>query len=306
MIEHAARNRTGCFFNFNGTAGIWRRQAIETGGGWEHDTLTEDLDLSYRAQLAGWKFLYLPELAVPSELPVDAAGFKSQQHRWAKGAVQTGRKLLGRILRAPLPWRVKAEAFVHLTNNLSYPLMMVLAVLIFPAMVLRRGSPTPMLLLVDLPLFLSATVSVLVFYLVSQVATGDGWKREIRYLPALMGVGIGLSVSNARAVVSGLLHRGGTFNRTPKYRIEQAGQDWSAQRYRAGTDPTRPLEAVLALYFLGCTVYAFADGMWMSIPFLYLFVQGFGYMAVLSYLPSLREWWRAGGIRKDLIRGRTG
>jgi hypothetical protein len=208
--------------------------------------------------------------------------------------VQTGRKLLGRILRAPLPPKVKMEAFVHLTNNLSYPLMIVLAVLIFPAMLLRRGTSMRMLLLIDLPLFLSATLSVLIFYLMSQMAAGDGWGRRIRYLPALMGVGIGLSVSNARAVISGLLHRGGTFHRTPKYRIERAGQDWAAKRYRTGSDPTRPVEAALALYFLGCTLYALAAGMWMSIPFLYLFVQGYGYMAVLSYLPSWRAWWRAG------------
>ncbi|MFL6194634.1 MAG: cellulose synthase family protein [Thermoanaerobaculia bacterium] len=294
MIEHSARNRSGRFFNFNGTAGIWRREAIESSGGWQHDTLTEDLDLSFRAQLQGWAFLYLPGLKVPSELPVDVNGFKSQQYRWAKGAVQTGRKLLGRVVRAPIPLRVKTEAVIHLANNLSYPLMVVLSVLIFPAMLLRRGTSATLLLLVDLPLFLSATVAVLTFYLMSQVAGNDDWKRDVRYLPALMAVGIGLSVNNARAVVSGLFRDGGTFHRTPKYRIERAGQDWTAKRYRAGKDPTRAVEALLALYFLGCTVYAAMAGMWMSIPFLYLFVQGYGYMAVLSYLPSLRDGWRRG------------
>ncbi len=303
MIEHRARNRSGCFFNFNGTAGIWRRAAIETSGGWEHDTLTEDLDLSYRAQLKGWRFLYLPELAVPSELPVDASGFKSQQYRWAKGAVQTGRKLLGEIFRAPLPLRVKIEAFVHLTNNVSYPLMVVLAVLIFPAMMLRIGTSTQMLLFVDLPMFLSATVSVLAFYLMSQVATGPGWHREIRFLPALMGVGIGLSLNNSRAVISGLFHRGGTFHRTPKYNIETKGQSWLVKRYRAGGDPTRGLEALFALYFLVCTIYAYKVGMWMSIPFLYLFVQGYGYMAVLSYLPTLRGWWARTRQRRPAAAG---
>ena len=303
MIEHRARNRSGCFFNFNGTAGIWRRAAIETSGGWAHDTLTEDLDLSYRAQLKGWRFLYLPELAVPSELPVDASGFKSQQYRWAKGAVQTGRKLLGEIFRAPLPLRVKIEAFVHLTNNVSYPLMVVLAILIFPAMMLRVGTSTQMLLLVDLPMFLSATVSVLAFYLMSQVAAGPGWGREIRFLPALMGVGIGLSLSNSRAVISGLFHRGGTFHRTPKYNIEGRGQSWLAKRYRAGGDPTRGLEALFSLYFLACTIYAYKAGMWMSIPFLYLFVQGYGYMAILSYLPSLRGWWARTRQRRPAAQG---
>ena len=303
MIEHRARNRTGCFFNFNGTAGIWRRAAIETSGGWEHDTLTEDLDLSYRAQLQGWRFLYLPEMAVPSELPVDASGFKSQQYRWAKGAVQTGRKLLKAVFHARLPLRVKLEALIHLTNNVSYPLMVVLALLIFPAMMLRTGTSTRMLLLVDLPMFLSATASVLIFYLMSQVAAGPGWRREIRYLPALMGVGIGLSLNNSRAVISGFFHRGGTFIRTPKYRIEARGQNWWAKRYRAGSDPTRAAEAVFALYFLACTIWAFKAGMWMSIPFLYLFVQGFGYMAILSYLPSWREWWARTKARRTAAAG---
>ncbi len=306
LIEHTARNRSGCFFNFNGTAGIWRREAIETAGGWEHDTLTEDLDLSYRAQLPGWRFLYLPELAVPSELPVDINGFKSQQYRWAKGAVQTGRKLLGRILRAPLPWRVKVEAFVHLTNNFSYPLMVLLALLIFPAMLLRRGTSMRMLLLVDLPLFLSAH-GLGAGLLPGEPGRGraSAGRRRIRYLPALMGVGIGLSVNNARAVLSGLLQRGGTFHRTPKYRIEKARRGLGGQALPLGPDPSRPVEVVLALYFLGCTVYALVDGMWLSIPFLYLFVQGYAYMAVLSYLRR-RCAALAAGAAAEIDRGRGG
>jgi hypothetical protein len=287
MIEHIARNRSNCFFNFNGTAGVWRRAAIAGGGGWEHDTLTEDLDLSYRAQLIGWRFLYLPELAVPSELPVDVNGFKTQQYRWAKGAIQTGRKLIGRVLRAPLPARVKFEALVHLTNNISYPLMLLLSLLIFPAMLLRRGTSMRMLMLVDLPFFLSATASVLVFYLMSQVAGGSGWRRQLRYLPALMGLGIGLSVVNSHAVLSGLVRRGGTFHRTPKYRIESSGQEWRGKRYRAGVSWSFVVEAVLAVYFAFCTTYAVLHGMWLSIPFLLLFVQGYGYMSLLSILPAL-------------------
>ena len=172
VIEHAACNRSGCFFNFNGTAGVWRRTVIAGAGGWQHDTLTEDLDLSYRAQLAGWRFVYLPDLLVPSELPVDVNGFKSQQYRWAKGSIQTARKLLRRLLAAPLPARVKAEAFVHLTNNISYLLMVALSLLVFLAMLLRRGSLAAALLAIDLLLFLAATLSVLIFYLVSQVAGG--------------------------------------------------------------------------------------------------------------------------------------
>ncbi|HYH45077.1 MAG TPA: glycosyltransferase family 2 protein, partial [Thermoanaerobaculia bacterium] len=297
QIEHTARNRNGCFFNFNGTAGIWRREAIETAGGWAHDTLTEDLDLSYRAQLAGWRFLYLPELAVPSELPVDINGFKSQQFRWAKGSVQTGRKLLGRILAADLPWRVKVEAFVHLTNNGTYLLTVLLSLLIFPAMVLRRGTSELVLLLVDVPLFFGATLSVLVFYLAGQAALGTtgggpGWRRTLRLLPALpalMALGIGLSINNARAVLAGLFQQGGTFHRTPKYRIERRGEDWHGKRYRSGVNLSVLVEGAFALYFAGCTVYALVNGMWLSVPFLYLFVQGYTYIFCLSLGPYLRR-----------------
>jgi cellulose synthase/poly-beta-1,6-N-acetylglucosamine synthase-like glycosyltransferase len=285
LVEHTARNRTGCFFNFNGTAGIWRRQAIVTAGGWQHDTLTEDLDLSYRAQLLGWSFLYLPDLQVASELPVDVNAWKSQQFRWSRGAIQTGRKLLRSVLAARLPWRVKLEALVHLTNNLSYPLMLVLALLIVPAMALRRGTSPAALLLLDLPLFLGATLSVLIFYLTSQAAAGAGWTRELRYLPALLGLGIGLSVNNTHAVLGGLVRRGGTFHRTPKYRIERRGESWLGKRYRAGANLSAAIEAGLALYFAGATVWAIDAGMWASLPFLYLFLQGYTYMAVLSVAP---------------------
>ncbi|MEE8277762.1 MAG: cellulose synthase family protein [Thermoanaerobaculia bacterium] len=286
VIEHAARNRGGRFFNFNGTAGIWRRQAILDAGGWQHDTLTEDLDLSYRAQLAGWKFLFLPEVTVPAELPVDINGFKGQQFRWAKGSIQTARKLLGRILRAPIPWRVKLEAFVHLTNNMSYLLMVFLSLLIFPAMVLRSGTDVHILLLVDLPLFLGATVSVLVFYVVSQVAANPDWRRDLRHLPSLMGLGIGLAINNSRAVLQGLVDRGGVFERTPKYRIEAPHDGWREKRYRVRRNPSFALEATLATYFVLCVVAAWKLEMWLSLPFLYLFLQGYCYMTLLSLLPD--------------------
>ncbi|HUF79043.1 MAG TPA: cellulose synthase family protein [Thermoanaerobaculia bacterium] len=292
-IEHAARNRSGCFFNFNGTAGVWRRRAIEDAGGWSADTLTEDLDLSYRAQLAGWRFLYLGDLGVPSELPIDADGFKSQQHRWARGSIQTGRKLLPRILLAPVAIRVKLEACVHLTNNLAYPLMVLLSVLVFPAMVLRRGGGLGEVLLIDLPLFLGATVSVLVFYAASQAAEGGpagvgGRFRELRCLPALLGLGIGLSLSNAWAAVGGLFTRGGAFVRTPKHRIEDGAPEDGATvagrrlRYRSGASVTSLLEGLFALYFAGAFLLAVRCGMWLSLPFLALFLHGYGWLLGLT------------------------
>ncbi len=292
IIEHAARNRGGMYFNFNGTAGVWRRRAIDDAGGWQHDTLTEDLDLSYRAQLAGWKFLFLSEVTAPAELPVEVNAFKRQQFRWAKGSIQTARKLLWRLLRAPVTLRIKAEAFVHLTNNASYLLMVALSILVFPAMLIRRGDDARLLLLVDLPLFVAATVSVLVFYAASQRERGRGrgwgWCREMLFLPALMGVGIGLAINNSRAVVSGLFRRGGVFERTPKYRIEKRRDGWRGKRYRVAQDSAVLVEGLLAVYFAVCFVVAIQLHMWPSLPFLYLFLQGYTYMFLLSVLPARR------------------
>ncbi len=285
-IEHSARFLSGCFFNFNGTAGVWRRQAIEGAGGWKNDTLTEDLDLSYRSQLAGWKFLYLPELGAPSELPVDIHGFKAQQHRWAKGSIQTGRKLLPRLLRAKLPLKVKMEALVHLTNNFSYPLMLALSFLVFPAMYLRQDHLRSVLIWVDIPLFAAATGSVLLFYISSQMTRGGRWWKEMAFLPALMGLGIGLSANNARAVIGGLFHRGGVFHRTPKYNIVKKGQAWNRKKYRAGRSLSFLLEGFLACYLALCLGLAVYFKMWLSLPFLYLFFHGYAYMFLLSALPG--------------------
>jgi cellulose synthase/poly-beta-1,6-N-acetylglucosamine synthase-like glycosyltransferase len=281
LVEHAARHRSGCFFNFNGTAGVWRRQAIEDAGGWEHDTLTEDLDLSYRAQLAGWKFLYLPEVVVPAELPAEINAYKSQQHRWAKGSVQTGRKLLWKVLRAPIPWRAKLEGFVHLTNNSAYLLMIALSALIFPAMVLRQDDAEWTLFAIDLPLFTAATVSVVVFYLVSQGAAGGPVLRRLWQMPALMGVGIGLSVNNSRAVLEGLWQRGGVFHRTPKFRLEGRSGVWGGKA-TSWRKPSFWLETALMVYFVVCCALAFELEMWLSIPFLYLFLHGYTHMFLLG------------------------
>jgi len=286
VIEHAARNDSGRFFNFNGTAGIWRRQAILDAGGWQHDTLTEDLDLSYRAQLAGWRFLFKTRVTAPAELPVDVNAFKLQQFRWAKGSVQTARKLLSTILHAPIPFRVKLEAAVHLTNNTAYLLMLVLSLLVFPAMFLRRGTDPWILLYLDLPLFIGATGSVVLFYVLSQKAVNPDWRREIRLIPSLMGLGIGLSVNNSRAVLSGLFRQGGEFERTPKYRIEATDDNWRDKHYRVAGNLSVEIERALAVYSVGCFVLAWQLEMWLSLPFLYLFVHGYVYMALLSVAPD--------------------
>ncbi|MFH1571958.1 MAG: glycosyltransferase [Gemmatimonadota bacterium] len=293
VIEHTARNRSGCFFNFNGTAGVWRRRAIEEAGGWQHDTLTEDLDLSFRAQLAGWRFLYLPELEVPAELPVEISAFMTQQRRWTKGSVQTARKILPRLWRSDIPLRVKVEATVHLTANGGYLLMLLMALLMLPVMSIR-GQLTwqQRLFIVDLPLFSMATMAISGFYAVSQRALYPDWKRQLKYLPALMAFGLSLCVNNARAAVEGLLGHQSGFERTPKYGVTAAPGATPGRKYAGGRTTTAGGgELAMAAYFVWVVVQAWRLDLYFGIPFLLLFLAGFLYTGVLSGLqPWLRRW----------------
>ena len=282
VIEHGGRHLSGRFFNFNGTAGIWRRQAIESAGGWEHDTLTEDTDLSYRAQLAGWKFVYLPNIVCPAELPVEMNSFKTQQSRWAKGLVQTGIKLLPRILMSDVPLKIKVEAFFHLTANIAYPLMIALSFLLLPAMIVRFNQGWFQLLYIDLPLWLLSTASVSTFYMISQRELYPDWRRRLKYLPFLMALGIGLSVVNTKAVMEALLGIKTSFKRTPKYRIVNKTDRWYTKSYLRRTGALPVLELLLGLYFVLITTYAFWNENYPSIAFLMLFVVGFMYMGLMS------------------------
>ena len=282
VLEHGARNRAGRFFNFNGTAGVWRREAIYAAGGWQHDTLTEDLDLSYRAQLIGWKFLFLPNVISPAEVPVEMNAFKSQQHRWAKGSIQTCRKLLPQILRAPLPWKVKVEAFFHLTANFNYLLMSVLSILMFPSMVIRYNMGWYEMLLIDVPLFCAATLSVSNFYVVCQRELHKDWVVRLKYLPFLMSIGIGLCVNNTRAVIEALIGKRTEFARTPKYCIERANDDWVGKKYRQTVAIQPVIEIALGFYFTATVFYALANGIYGTLPFLVLFQVGFLYTGLLS------------------------
>ena len=284
VLEHGSRNRAGCFFNFNGTAGVWRRQTIDAAGGWQHDTLTEDLDLSYRAQLLGWNFVFLPELVSPAEVPVEMNSFKSQQHRWAKGSIQTCMKLLPRILRSNQPLQVKAEAFFHLTANFNYLLMALLSILIFPAMYVRYNMGWTEMLLIDIPLFLAATMSFFNFYMVSQRELYPDWRARLKYLPFLMSIGIGLSVNNTRAVLEALFRNESEFARTPKYGIERASDDWAGKKYHQTVGVQSLIELGLGLYFTGTVFYALINQIYGTLPFLMLFQVGFLYTGLLSIL----------------------
>jgi cellulose synthase/poly-beta-1,6-N-acetylglucosamine synthase-like glycosyltransferase len=292
VVEHTARNRSGRFFNFNGTAGIWRRQAIEEAGGWTSDTLTEDLDLSYRAQLAGWRFIYLKDLVSPAEVPVDINAFKTQQHRWVKGSIQTGRKLLPLIFRSPLPAKVKLESFFHLTGNMSYLLVIALSFLLYPAMLIRHRLGWTRLAALDIPLFLVSILSFAFFYLTSQREIDGDWRRRARYAPFLMSVGIGLAANNARAVLGAFLLPETEFRRTPKYAISGERGRWRSKKYRTGQSGSLPVEFAFALYFAWALTMAVRQRIYLAIPFLLIFFAGYLSITLLTLaqlLPEARE-----------------
>jgi cellulose synthase/poly-beta-1,6-N-acetylglucosamine synthase-like glycosyltransferase len=283
VLEHAARNRAGRFFNFNGTAGIWRKEAILCAGGWQHDTLTEDLDLSYRAQLKGWNFVFLPEVVTPAEIPVDMNSFKTQQHRWSKGSIETAKKLLCRILKSSQPLPVKVESFCHLTGNISYLLVLLLAVLAYPALATRITMGWRTLLLIDFIFLLGSTLPVGLYFIISQREVNERWTGKIFYLPLLMALGIGLCVNNGRAVIEALVGHETAFLRTPKFRIEKKSDSWKYKKYgvfaRTGSII---IELALGCYFLCAIMLAIRVQVYTSLPFLLLFCGGFFYVAVLS------------------------
>jgi len=290
VIEHTARNRSGRFFNFNGTAGIWRKTAISAGGGWEHDTLTEDLDLSYRTQMKGWQFIYLPEHSVPAELPVDVVAFKAQQHRWAKGSIQTAKKLLPKIFKSNLSIHVKVEAFFHLAANTAYLLMVPLSISILPVVIFRRDLNWDQMIIYDVPLFLMATASVSAFYIVSQKELYADWTRTFKYLPLLMGLGIGLSVNNSFAVIEALCNKESEFVRTPKFGIEKKNDHWASKKYKGNKNLLIPMvELVLGFYFTVAVVICIREGIWLTLPFLMLFQYGYLYISFLSFAVILKN-----------------
>lgn len=282
IVEHIARNRSGRFFNFNGTAGVWRKSTIVDAGGWQHDTLTEDMDLSFRAQLRGWTFVYVPDALAPAELPCEMNSFKGQQFRWAKGSAQTAKKLIPLVLRADIPWKVKLEVLFHLTDNFAYVFLLALALLQLPNMILRQQMNRPELLLLDVPLFALTSGSIMLFYLTSHRALyGNLWEAVSR-LPLMMALGIGLSLNNARAVLEGLLGRESEFVRTPKHGVMQKSESWTKKRYRAGKELFAWLEVGMGLYFVATIGIGLWVGAFASVPFILLFMFGFLYVGSLS------------------------
>jgi cellulose synthase/poly-beta-1,6-N-acetylglucosamine synthase-like glycosyltransferase len=319
VIEHTARNRSGRFMHFNGTAGVWRHKTIIDGGGWEHDTLTEDLDLSYRCQMKGWQFIYLPQYAAPAELPPEMISFKQQAHRWTKGSVQTCCKLLPKILRSKLPYRIKSEAFFHLTNTIVYPLMVFVTLMIYPTFLgyfdgieaPLKHAPYGRALLTG-SLFILATCSASTFFVFGQkelFGRKIGW-QTVLYLPALMSLGVGVCLNNAKAVFEGLWSafwkkgRDSEFVRTPKYGVTGKNRQHYAAKAAAAVGAAGVLNYVapkapdyLTLKRLMLPIIEIAFGCYMvccmliaiwwqfattTIPFLLIFAGGYFYVGFSS------------------------
>ncbi|MGH9662708.1 MAG: glycosyltransferase [Bryobacteraceae bacterium] len=306
ILEHGARSAAGYFFNFNGTAGILRRRMIDDAGGWQHDTLTEDSDLSYRAQLKGWRFVYVPGLECPSELPVEMYGFQVQQSRWAKGLTQCAKKLLPSILKADLPKRVKFEAIMHLTPNISYPLMVVLSALMLPVMVVRFYMGWFQMVFLDLPLIVASFWSISAFYVVAhRELFPRTWKRAFLMLPMLMAVGVGLTVINTRAVLEALFGIRTGFVRTPKYAIGEKAVRLENRRYRSRSGWLPYMELALGTYFLGMVAYAIDTYNYLTVPFLLLFVAGYywaGAATLYSEYQGRLRWLEQQRLQPDTAR----
>jgi cellulose synthase/poly-beta-1,6-N-acetylglucosamine synthase-like glycosyltransferase len=276
ILEHGARSRAGYFFNFNGTAGILRKSMIADAGGWQHDTLTEDSDLSYRAQLKGWRFVYLPGLDCPSELPVEMYGFQVQQSRWAKGLMQVAKKLLPSLMRADIPKRVKLEAFLHLTPNISYPLMIVVSALMLPVMIVRFYMGIWQMVFIDLPLIAASFLSISLFYVVAQRELyPKHWKRSILMLPMLIAVGVGLTIINTRAVLEALFGVETGFVRTPKFAVGEGPMNLETKKYRKRSGWLPYAEILVGMYFALMIAFAIDTMNYMATPFLALFVLGY-------------------------------
>lgn len=276
LVENRARFASGRLFNFSGTGGIWRRTAIDDAGGWEHDTLTEDLDLSYRAQLKGWRFVYRPDVMTPSELPEEMSALRAQQYRWAKGTVQCARKLLSRVLTADLTVGQRVEAFFHMTPHFAYPLMLLLTILLPAALFVVPAADVQTMLLIDLPLVFGATGSLAAFYSAAEHAQGRSRWGAVKHLPALIGLGAGLAPHLTKAVWEGMNEMAGEFVRTPK-------RGATAGRYFQ-TSQLPLIEIGLGCLSAFSVVTALRTGHWFALPFAGLFT--WGYFAVAYHVAT--------------------
>ena len=282
VIEQAVRNRAGFFINFNGTGGIWRKECIFDAGNWQADTLTEDLDLSYRAQMKGWKFKYLVNFTSPAELPSEINSLKSQQFRWTKGAIETAKKIYPKVLRSHLPLKMKIQSFIHLCSNLAYPFILIAGILNLPVLLIKEGGQYDDVFKF-MSIFIFAFISSFIFYLYSQKDVYADWQKRVIYFPVFLSGSMGLSVNNTIAVIEGLINKKSEFVRTPKFKIMDNKDSWIDKKYL-----TRKLsyatiiEAILAVYCFTGVVLSIVYAQIAALPFQLMFSLGYGMMAFLS------------------------
>ncbi len=305
VVEQTARNRAGLMMNFNGTAGVWRRDCIEAAGGWQDDTISEDFDLSYRAQLGGWHCLYLPEVVAPAEIPPQLAAFKRQQFRWAKGSIQCLKKLGGRVVRSDFSWWVKLQALVHLSSYLLHPLMTILAI-ITPIFIISGGSAH-----IRFPLFYLSLVSFgppLLFAVAQAALYPTTWKKRYRTMPLLILLGSGIALSNTKAVGEALLGKENVFRRTPKFNVISSGDTWQRSVYRLPIDWLVVAELGLSLYSLLGAGMAALSGNHFAVPFILLYAFGFGYVGLLGIWDARLEWlgWLTARFQRSSRRTKAG
>ena len=289
VIEQTVRNKAGFFINFNGTGGIWKRKCIEDAGNWHGDTLTEDLDLSYRAQLNGWRFVFLKDFTSPAELPSEINALKSQQFRWTKGAIETAKKILPLVWRSKIPLRVKLQATFHLTNNIVFPFILLTAILNVPLIFIKNSGPHQVYFAI-LSLFVLAFVSSFLFYLYSQKDIRTDWRKKIVLFPLFMAGSMGFAVNNSRAVIEGLLNRKSEFVRTPKFKVVSERDTWMGKKYLTKKlEFSTFVEALMALYCLvgiASSIYFLEIA---ALPFQILFFLGFFFVSFTSIKHALSK-----------------
>jgi cellulose synthase/poly-beta-1,6-N-acetylglucosamine synthase-like glycosyltransferase len=287
VVEQTGRNSAGYFMNFNGTAGIWRKSCIEDSGNWQDDTLTEDLDLSYRAQMKGWKFVFLADVVTPAELPAEINALKSQQYRWTKGAVETARKILPSLWKSDLSLILKIQSTLHLTNNFVYPFILILAILNLPLILIKNHNPESSVFFIIFSFFLLSFAGSFIFYALSQKSLYRDWKIRMLLFPVFMSGSMGFSVNNTRAVLQGLFKIRTPFIRTPKYKLIGDTGSFFGKKYGISTDKMVIIELLMSVYScigLVIAIYYFEIGI---IPFMLMFFAGFsviGYLSIKHHL----------------------
>lgn len=290
VVEQDVRNKAGLFIQFNGTGGIWRKSAIIDAGNWQSDTLTEDLDLSYRAQLKGWKFKYLSDITSPAELPIEVNALKSQQFRWTKGAIETARKILPELWKSKLPIRIKIYSTFHLTNNIVFPFIFLAGFLNVPLVFIKQQGGHE-LYFATMSVFVLAFIGSFLFYLVSQKATYPDWRRRILLFPIFMAGSMGFAINNSRAVFEGLFKKKSEFIRTPKFAVQQKNDNWLKNKYVATKKKIDWVVICEALFAFYCLFGVISSLYFMEIavvPFQLLYFTGFASMSVLSIKHAFR------------------